>query len=180
MTQLQHMAAEIRNLRSQIQGYETEAYQIFMGMQNDYCKIKSNLNNAIAMAQQHATETTEVHFNLTVAQFAEVVATHMALRRYVETIAISNAANEEQQSTLLHDFTKQWEANQNVWIAYHREQVAKQEKFNHDCQQWANEMNQREAKAKADHERVKKDQAKAKEEQEKVKQDLQEIKRLQE
>jgi hypothetical protein len=33
-------------------------------------------------------------------------------------------------------------------------------------------MNQREAKAKVDHERVKKDQAKAREEQEKVKRDL--------
>jgi hypothetical protein len=41
-------------------------------------------------------------------------------------------------------------------------------------------MNQREAKAKADYERVKKDQAKAREEQEKVKRDLQEIQHLQE
>jgi hypothetical protein len=41
-------------------------------------------------------------------------------------------------------------------------------------------MNQREVKAKADHERVKKDQAKAREEQEKVKRDLQKVKCLQE
>jgi hypothetical protein len=41
-------------------------------------------------------------------------------------------------------------------------------------------MNQREAKAKADHESVKKDQAKAREEQEKVKRDLQNVKHLQE
>jgi hypothetical protein len=96
MTQLQHTAAEIRDLRSQIQGDETDAYHIFMGMQNDYCKIKSNLNNAIAMAHQHATEPMEAHFNLTMAQFAEVAATHIALRKHVETIAISHAANEEQ------------------------------------------------------------------------------------
>jgi hypothetical protein len=136
------MAPEIRNLQSQIQGDETEAYCIFMGMQNNYCKIKWNLNNAITMAQQHAGEAMEAHLNLTMAQFAEVAAAHMALQRHVETIAISNAVNEEQQSTLLHDFAKQWEANQNVWIAYHQDQVAKQEKFNHDCQQWASKMNQ--------------------------------------
>jgi cytochrome c556 len=57
--------------------------------------------------------------------------------------------------------------------------VAKQEKFNHDCQKWANKMNECEAKAKADHEKVKKDQAKAREEHEKVWQDLQSIKCLQ-
>jgi hypothetical protein len=67
-----------------------------MGMQKDYGKIESNLNNAIAMAQQHATEAMEAHFNLTMAQFAEVAATHMALQRHIETIAIGNAANEEQ------------------------------------------------------------------------------------
>jgi hypothetical protein len=50
--------------------------------------------------------------------------------------------------------------------------VAKQENFNHDCQKWANEMNQCEAKAKADHKKVKGDQAKAREEYEKVKKDL--------
>jgi hypothetical protein len=50
MTQLQHMAAEIRNLRSQIQGDETEAYRIFMGMQNLYHKIELNVNNAVTMA----------------------------------------------------------------------------------------------------------------------------------
>jgi vacuolar-type H+-ATPase subunit D/Vma8 len=95
MTQLQHMATEIRNLRSQIQGDKTEAYRIFMGMQNDYHKIESNLNNAIVMAQQHAAEATGAHFNLTMAQFAEVAAAYMALRRHVESIAISNAADEE-------------------------------------------------------------------------------------
>jgi hypothetical protein len=95
MTQLQHMAAEIRNLRSQIQGDKTEAYRIFMDMQNNYCKIELNLNNTIAMAQQHATDATGAHFNLTMAQFAEVAAADMALWRYMETIAISNAADEE-------------------------------------------------------------------------------------
>jgi hypothetical protein len=40
-------------------------------------------------------------------------------------------------------------------------------------------MNQQEAKAKADHERVKKDRAKARGEQEKVKRDLQKVKYLQ-
>jgi hypothetical protein len=90
-----------------------------MGMQKDYPKIESNLNNAIAMAQQHAAEALEAHFNLTTAQFAEVVAAHMALWRHIETIAIGNATNEEQRSTLLHDFAKQWEANQSVWITYH-------------------------------------------------------------
>jgi hypothetical protein len=49
------------------------------------------------------------------------------------------------------------EANQNVWIAYHKEQVVKQEKFNSDCQQWALEMTTREAKASANQEKVKKD-----------------------
>jgi hypothetical protein len=134
MTQLQYTVAEMRNLRSQIQGDKTEAYCIFMGMQNNYHKIESNLNAAIVMAQQHATDTTGAHFNLTTAQFAEVAAAHMALPRHMEAIAIGNAADEEQQSTLLHDFTKQWEANQSVWVTYHQEQVAKQEKFNHDCQ----------------------------------------------
>jgi hypothetical protein len=102
-------------------------------MQNDYCKIESNLNNAIAIVQQHAAEATGAHFNLTMAELAHVAAAHMALWRHIETIAISNATDEERQSTVLHDFDKQWEANQNVWIAYHQEQVAKQERFNHDC-----------------------------------------------
>jgi hypothetical protein len=57
------------------------------------------------------------------------------------------------------------EANQNVWIAYHKDQAAKQEKFNSNCQQWASEMTAREAKASAN--------------QEKVKKDLQKLKRLQ-
>jgi hypothetical protein len=96
ITQLQHTAAEMRKLRSQIKGDETEAYRIFMGMQKNYHKIESNLNNAITMAQQHAAEAMEAHFNLTTAQFAEVVAAYMALRRHVETIAIGNATNEEQ------------------------------------------------------------------------------------
>jgi hypothetical protein len=107
MTQLQHTAAEMRNLRSQIQGDETEAYHIFMGMQEDYYKIESNLNAAIAIAQQHAADTIGAHFNLMTAQFAGVVATDIALRRHIEAIAISNAADEERRSTLLHDFTKQ-------------------------------------------------------------------------
>jgi hypothetical protein len=50
MTQLQHMAVEIKKLRSQIKGDETEAYCIFMGMQKDYYKIELNLNNVITMA----------------------------------------------------------------------------------------------------------------------------------
>jgi hypothetical protein len=95
MTQLQYTAAEMRNLRSQIQGDETKAYRIFMGMQNDYRKIESNLNNAIAIAQQHAADAMGAHFNLMSAQFAEVAAAHMTLQRHIETIAISNAADEE-------------------------------------------------------------------------------------
>jgi hypothetical protein len=95
MTQLQYTAAEMRNLRSQIQWDETEAYCIFIGMQNDYHKIESNLNAAIAMAQQHATDATGAHFNLTMAQFAEVAAAHIALQRHVEAIPIGNAADEE-------------------------------------------------------------------------------------
>jgi hypothetical protein len=58
------------------------------------------------------------------------------------------------------------EANQNVWITYHKDQAAKQEKFNSNCQRWASEMNTQEAKASAN--------------QEKVKRDLQKLKRLQE
>jgi hypothetical protein len=95
MTQLQHMAADMKNLRSQIQWAETEAYRILMGMQNDYHKIESNLNNHIAMAQQHAADATGSYFNLTIDQFAEVASNHMALPTHVETIAISNAADEE-------------------------------------------------------------------------------------
>jgi hypothetical protein len=49
MTQLQHMVAEMSNLRSQIQGDETKSYCISMGMQNDYRKIKLNLNHAIIL-----------------------------------------------------------------------------------------------------------------------------------
>jgi hypothetical protein len=48
------------------------------------------------MAKQHATEAMEAHFNLTAAQFVDVVAAYIALQRYVETIAIGNAANKEQ------------------------------------------------------------------------------------
>jgi hypothetical protein len=54
------------------------------------------------------------------------------------------------------------EANQNVCIAYHKDQAAKQEKFNNDCQRWASEMNAREVKASADQEMVKKDLRKLK------------------
>jgi hypothetical protein len=95
MTELQHMAEKIRNLRSQIQGDETKAYRIFIGMQNDYRKIEFKLNNAIAMAQQYTADAIGSHFNLTMAQFAEVAAAHIVLRRHVETIAISNATDEE-------------------------------------------------------------------------------------
>jgi hypothetical protein len=49
------------------------------------------------------------------------------------------------------------QVNQNVWIVYHNDQVAKQEKFNSDCQQWASEMNAQEAKASGDQAKVKKD-----------------------
>jgi hypothetical protein len=54
------------------------------------------------------------------------------------------------------------EVNQNVWITYYKEQAAKQEKFNSNCQQWASEMTAREAKASANQEKVKKDLQKLK------------------
>jgi hypothetical protein len=95
MNQLHQTAAEINSLRCQIQGNETEAYRIFMQMQNDYCKIESNLNFAIAEAQQHTADATGAYFNLTTTQFAEVATAHMALRRHVKTITISTAENEE-------------------------------------------------------------------------------------
>jgi DNA polymerase III alpha subunit (gram-positive type) len=166
MSQLHHTADEINNLRCQIQGDETEAYRIFMQIQTHYHKIETNLNLAIAQAQQHAADATGAHFNLTTTQFAEVTAAQMALRRHVETITISTAENEERRQTLLRAFAQQMEAHQNVWIAYHKDQAAKPEKFNSDCQQWASEMTAREAKASAN--------------QEKVKKDLQELKCLQE
>jgi aspartokinase len=72
---------------------------------------------------------------------------------------------------LLQDFAEQIEANQNVWIAYHKDQAAKQEKFNSDCQRWASEMNVREEKARTDQERVKKDLQKLKHLQEQLRQD---------
>jgi hypothetical protein len=134
MDQLRHTAVKINGLHCQIQGDEPEAYQIFMQMQDDYCKIETNLNLAIAQAQQHTADATGAHFNLTITQFAEVAAAHMALRRYVKTITISTAENEERRQKLLRDFTEQMEANQNVWIAYHKDQAAQQEKFNNDCQ----------------------------------------------
>jgi hypothetical protein len=111
-----------------------------MQMQTDYHKIEMNLNLAITQAQQHAADATGAHFNLTTTQFVEVAAAHIALQRYVETITISMPENEEHRQTLLQDFTQQMQANQNVWIAYHQEQGAKQEKFNSACQQWALEM----------------------------------------
>jgi hypothetical protein len=135
-------------------------------MQDNYHKIETNLNLTITQAQQHAADATGAHFNLTTTQFAEVAAAHMALRRHVETITISTVESEEQRQKLLWDFAEQIEANQNVWIAYHKDQAAKQEKFNSDCQWWASEMNAREEKARADQDRVKKD--------------LQKFKRLQE
>jgi ABC-type transporter Mla subunit MlaD len=64
-------------------------------MQDDYHKIETNLNLAITQAQQHAADATGAHFNLTTTQFAEVTATHIALRRHVETITKSTAKNKE-------------------------------------------------------------------------------------
>jgi crotonobetainyl-CoA:carnitine CoA-transferase CaiB-like acyl-CoA transferase len=171
MDQLHQTAFEINSLRCQIQGDETEAYHIFMQMQTDYRKIETNLNLAITQAQQHAADATGAHFNLMTTQFAEVAATHMALRRHVETITISMAENEEHRQTLLQDFAQQMEANQNVWIAYHKDQAAKQEKFNPNCQQWASEMNAREAKASANQAKVKKDLERLRHLQEQLQQD---------
>jgi hypothetical protein len=79
MSQLHHTADEINDLRSQVQGDESEAYRIFIQMQADYHKIETNLNLAISQAQQHAADATGAHFNLTTTQFAEVAAAHMAL-----------------------------------------------------------------------------------------------------
>jgi hypothetical protein len=171
MSQLRHTADDINSLRCQIQGDETEAYCIFMQMQTDYHKIETNLNLPIAQAQQHAADATGAHINLTTTQFAEVAAAHMALWRHVETITISTAENEERRQTLLWDFAQQMEANQNVWIAYHKDQAVKQEKFNSDCQQWASEMTAQEAKASANQEKVKKDLQKRKRLQEQLQQD---------
>jgi hypothetical protein len=114
MSQLRHTADEINSLHCQIQGDETEAYHIFMQMQTDYHKIETNLNLAIAQAQQHAADATGSHFNLTTTQFAEVAVAHMALQRHVETITIRTAENEERRQTLLRNFAQQMEANQNV------------------------------------------------------------------
>jgi cytochrome c556 len=63
------------------------------------------------------------------------------------------------------------EANQNVWITYHKDQAAKQEKFNNDCQRWASEMDALEVKARTDQEKVKKDLQKLKCLQEQLQQD---------
>jgi hypothetical protein len=95
MSQLRHTAGEINSLHCHIQGDESEAYCIFMQMQTDYHKIEMNLNLAIIQAQQYAADTIGAHFNLTTTQFMEVAATHMALQRHVETIAINTAENEE-------------------------------------------------------------------------------------
>jgi hypothetical protein len=95
MDQLHHTAVEINSLHCQIQGDETEAYPIFMQMQDDYRKIETNLNLAIAQAQQHIADATGAHFNLMTTQFAEVATAHMALRSHVEMITISTAENEE-------------------------------------------------------------------------------------
>jgi hypothetical protein len=171
MRQLCHTADEINSLRCQIKGDESEAYRIFMQMQTDYHKIEMNLNLAITQTQQHAADATGAHFNLTTTQFAEVAAAHMALRRHVETITISTAESEERGQKLLQDFAEQMEANQNVWIAYHKDQAAKQEKFNSDCQRWASEMDAREVRARADQEKVKKDLQKLKRLQEQLRQD---------
>jgi hypothetical protein len=50
ISQLHHTADEINSLRCQIQGDESKAYHIFMQMQTDYHKIKTNLNLAITQA----------------------------------------------------------------------------------------------------------------------------------
>jgi hypothetical protein len=84
----------------------------------------------------------------------------------VETITISIAENKECRQTLLQDFAQQMEVNQNVWIAYHKEQAAKQQKFNSNCQQWALEITAWEAKASANQEKVKKDLQRLKQRQE--------------
>jgi hypothetical protein len=47
MSQLHHTADEINSLCCQIQGDKSEAYCIFMQMQTDYHKIKTNLNLTI-------------------------------------------------------------------------------------------------------------------------------------
>jgi hypothetical protein len=60
------------------------------------------------------------------------------------------------------------EANQNIWITYHKEQAVKQEKFNSDYQQWASEMTAHEVKASANQEKVKKDLQKLKQLQEQL------------
>jgi hypothetical protein len=73
-------------------------------MQDDYCKIETYLNLAIAQAQQHAADATGAHFNLMTTQFTEVAAAHMALRRHIKTITISTAENKERRQTLLRDF----------------------------------------------------------------------------
>jgi hypothetical protein len=171
MSQLRHTGDEINSLRRQIQGDESEAYRICMQMQTDYHKIETNLNLAIAQAQQHAADATVAHFNLTTTQFAEVAAAHIALRRHIETITISTAESEERRQKLLQDFAEQMEANQSIWIAYHKDQAAKQGKFNSDCQRWASEMNVQEEKARADQEKVKKDLQKLKHLQEQLRQD---------
>jgi hypothetical protein len=95
INQLHYTIVEINSLHCQIEGDKTEAYHIFMQMQNDYHKIESNLNLTIAQAQQHAANAIGAHFNLTTTQFTEVATTHMTLRRYVKTITISTAENEE-------------------------------------------------------------------------------------
>jgi hypothetical protein len=64
-------------------------------MQTDYYKIETNLNLAIMQAQQYTADATGTYFNLTTTQFMEVAATHMALQRYVDTIAINTAENKE-------------------------------------------------------------------------------------
>jgi hypothetical protein len=66
-------------------------------MQDNYHKIEMNLNLAITQAKQYAADAIGAHFNLMITQFAEVVATHMALRRDVKIITVSTAENEEQR-----------------------------------------------------------------------------------
>jgi hypothetical protein len=66
-----------------------------MQIQDDYRKIKTNLNLAIAQAQQYVADTTGAYFNLTTTQFAEVATTYMALRRHIKMITIRTAENEK-------------------------------------------------------------------------------------
>jgi ABC-type transporter Mla subunit MlaD len=66
-----------------------------MQIQNDYHKIKLNLNLTITQAQQHTADATGAHFNLMITQFPKVATAYMALRRHIKMITISTAENEK-------------------------------------------------------------------------------------